>query len=68
MFPGMYADHGGPRVLIGGRSGRVFFLNTANGNVLFVYQVAPMVKGEVTVSNGIVYIPVGNGTLTALGQ
>jgi len=68
--PGMYAGITEvPGVLVEGtRSGAVYFLNTTNGHTLFTYQAATAVKGEATVSNGIVYIPVGNGSIIALGQ
>ena len=58
-----------PGVLVEGtRSGAVLFLDTATGKTLFTYQASTAVKGEATVSNGIVYLPVGNGTIIALGQ
>jgi len=58
-----------PGVVIEGTLGNaVLFLNAANGTTLYTYQAASQVLGESAVSNGIVYIPVGNGSLVALGQ
>ena len=59
-----------PGVLIEGFStgGELLFVNAANGAVLLDYRSAGIVQGEATVSNGIVYVPLGNGNLIALGQ
>ena len=59
-----------PGVLIegDGAGGNILFLNTANGATLFTYNPRSTVQGEVTVSNGIVYVPLANGNLIALGQ
>jgi len=35
---------------------------------VFTYNAGSTVQGEVTVSNGIVYVPLANGNLIALGQ
>jgi hypothetical protein len=51
-----------------GASGDVKFLNTANGATVFTYDTKSLVQGEVTVSNGVVYVPLSNGNLIALGQ
>ncbi len=51
-----------------GAGGNVVFLNTANGATVLTYNTHSMVQGEVTVSNGIVYVPLTNGNLIALGQ
>ena len=51
-----------------GAGGRIMFLNTANGATITNYNAKSMVQGEVTVSNGIVYVPLANGNLIALGQ
>jgi outer membrane protein assembly factor BamB len=48
--------------------GKLLFLNTANGVLLFNYSTAGIVQGEATVSNGVVSVPLGNGNLIALGQ
>jgi hypothetical protein len=49
--------------------GSVLFLNAANGSTLLAYQTGVSeVQGESTVSNGIVYIPLDNGSLVAVGQ
>ena len=50
-----------------GAGGAGQFLNTANGATLFTYNTGSMVQGEVTVSNGIVYMPLANGNLMAAG-
>ncbi len=51
-----------------GAGGDVVFLNTANGATVSTFATKSMVQGEVTVSNGIVYVPLANGNLVALGQ
>ncbi|MGO9880317.1 MAG: IPT/TIG domain-containing protein [Acidimicrobiales bacterium] len=51
-----------------GASGNLLFLNPANGATLLHYLPAAGVEGETTVSNGIVYVPLDNGNLIALGQ
>jgi polyvinyl alcohol dehydrogenase (cytochrome) len=59
-----------PGVIVEGiaTGGKVNFVNTANGALLFTYSSAGIVQGEATVSNGVVYVPLGNGNLIALGQ
>ncbi len=58
-----------PGVIVEGTlGGTVLFLNAANGTTLFSYKAASLIQGECTVSNGVVYIPVANGSLVALGQ
>jgi energy-converting hydrogenase Eha subunit A len=58
-----------PGVIVEGTLGNTeLFLNAATGATLFTYKAAATIPGESTVSNGIVYIPVGNGSLVALGQ
>ena len=45
------------------------FLNAANGSTLLTYKTGVSeIQGECAVSNGIVYIPLDNGSLLALGQ
>jgi hypothetical protein len=51
-----------------GAGGNVKFLNTASGATAFTFNAAHTVQGEVTVRNGIVYVPMANGDLIALGQ
>ncbi|HEX4015252.1 MAG TPA: IPT/TIG domain-containing protein [Frankiaceae bacterium] len=51
-----------------GAGGQVKFINTANGATTFTYNTGSTVQGEVTVFNGIVYVPLANGNLLALGQ
>jgi polyvinyl alcohol dehydrogenase (cytochrome) len=51
-----------------GAGGQIKFLNTANGATVLTYNTGSMVQGEVTVSNGVVYVPLTNGNLVALGQ
>ncbi len=51
-----------------GAAGNVMFLNTANGATVMNYNTHSMVQGEVTVAGGIVYVPLANGNLVALGQ
>jgi polyvinyl alcohol dehydrogenase (cytochrome) len=51
-----------------GAGGKIMFLNTANGATLLSYNAGSTVQGEVTVRNGIVYVPLANGNLIALGQ
>jgi polyvinyl alcohol dehydrogenase (cytochrome) len=55
-------------IVIGTTGGNLLVIATSNGAQLFSYRAASGIQGESTVSNGIVYIPVGNGTLVALGQ
>jgi polyvinyl alcohol dehydrogenase (cytochrome) len=55
-------------VIEGTNGGSVFFLNAADGTTLLNYKAPTAVQGECSVSNGIVYVPVANGTLQALGQ
>ncbi len=50
-----------------GAGGQVKFLNTANGATVFTFNSGSMVQGEVTVSNGILYLPQANGNLMAAG-
>jgi hypothetical protein len=50
-----------------GAGGQVKFLNTANGATVLTFNSGSMVQGEVTVSNGVVYIPQANGNLMAAG-
>jgi hypothetical protein len=51
-----------------GGSGEIVFLNTTNGATLFTYSPPAAVEGETLVWNGVVYVPLGNGNLIALGQ
>ena len=59
-----------PGVVVEGTlGGNVVFLNTANGSTLLTYKTGVSeIQGECAVSNGIVYIPLDNGSLVALGQ
>jgi hypothetical protein len=59
-----------PGVVVEGTlGGTVLFLNAVNGTTLDVYNTGVSeVQGECTVSNGIVYIPLDDGQLVALGQ
>ena len=50
-----------------GAGGQVKFLNTANGATVLTFNSGSMVQGEVTVSNGVVYLPQANGNLMAAG-
>ena len=51
-----------------GAVGNVLFLNPENGIILNNVPVASAVLGETTVYNGVVYVPVDNGNIEALGQ
>jgi outer membrane protein assembly factor BamB len=51
-----------------GAVGKVVFINTTNGNIVYTYSPAAAVEGETSVSNGVVYVPLSNGNLIALGQ
>jgi hypothetical protein len=42
-------------------------LNTLNGATVLTYNTKSTIQGEVTVSGGIVYIPLSTGNLLALG-
>jgi outer membrane protein assembly factor BamB len=59
-----------PGVLIEpyGANGHILFLNMSDGAVLNRYSPGGWPEGEVTVSNGIVYVALTNGNLVALGQ
>jgi hypothetical protein len=51
-----------------GAGGQVKFINTANGATVFTFNTGSTVQGEVTVSNGVIYVPLSNGNLVALGH
>jgi len=51
-----------------GAGGNIVFLNTVNGATVSTFNTGSMVQGEVTVSNGIVYVPLAKGNIIALGQ
>ena len=51
-----------------GAGGDIKFINTDNGATVFKYNTKSTVQGEVTVNNGILYVPLANGNLVALGQ
>ena len=59
-----------PGVIVEGNlSGSVLFLNAGTGATLKSFSVGSSeVEGECTVSNGVVYIPFGLGSLVAIGQ
>jgi outer membrane protein assembly factor BamB len=59
-----------PGVLIEGygAGGNLLFLNPATGATLRLYTMTSRADGEATVSNGIVYVPLQQGDLLALGQ
>ena len=59
-----------PGVIVEGTlGGTVLFLNAATGATLLNYKTGVSeVQGECAVSNGIVYIPLDDGALVALGQ
>ena len=47
----------------------MLFLNAVSGSTLDVYNTGVSeVQGECTVTNGVVYIPLNDGQLVALGQ
>ena len=57
-----------PGVVVEGTiGGSLVFLDSASGATLFTYDAASQIQGEATVSNGIVYVAVANGSLVALG-
>ncbi|HLI73493.1 MAG TPA: PQQ-binding-like beta-propeller repeat protein, partial [Acidimicrobiales bacterium] len=67
MFAGITVVPG--VVVEGTLGGNVEFLNAANGNTLRSYSTGVSeVQGESTVANGVVYVPLDNGNLLALGQ
>jgi hypothetical protein len=49
-------------------SGGILFINTTNGNIVSTYSPPAAMEGETTVWNGVVYVPLTNGELIALGQ
>jgi hypothetical protein len=51
-----------------GAGGKIMFLNTANGARVLTYNAKSMVQGEVTVRNGVMYVPLANGNMIAVGQ
>ncbi len=51
-----------------GAVGKILFLNPSNGATLLNYSPGGWPQGEVTVSNGVVYVSLTNGNLIALGQ
>jgi len=51
-----------------GATGEVDFINAKNGNIVYQYSPSAAVEGETTVWNGVVYVPLTDGTLLALGQ
>jgi outer membrane protein assembly factor BamB len=50
-----------------GAGGQMRVLNALNGATVLTYNAKSTIQGEVTVSGGIVYIPLSNGNLLALG-
>jgi hypothetical protein len=50
-----------------GAVGNVLFLDPENGIILNNVPVASAVLGETIVYNGVVYVPVDNGNIEALG-
>jgi hypothetical protein len=58
-----------PGVIVEGTlGGTVLFLNAASGATLLSYTTGVSeIQGECAVSNGIVYVPLDNGSLLALG-
>jgi hypothetical protein len=67
MYAGITAV---PGVIVEGTlGGNVLFLNAGTGATLLSYTTAASeIQGECTVSSGIVYVPLANGSLLALGQ
>jgi outer membrane protein assembly factor BamB len=66
MFAGITAV---PGVIVESTlSGGVVFLRASDGATLFTYNPGSWLQAECTVSNGVVYVPLGNGSLVALGQ
>ena len=59
-----------PGVLIEGygAAGNLIFLDPATGATVRLYTMTSRADGEATVSNGIVYVPLEQGDLLALGQ
>jgi len=58
-----------PGVVVEGTLGStVEFLDAATGATLSTYDAPAAVEGESTVAGGVVYVPVANGSLVALGQ
>ncbi len=63
-----------PGVLVEGlNSSDIVFLATSDGHTLFDYKAVSVPRGEALVSNGMVFVPIGNpttgvGNLLALGQ
>jgi polyvinyl alcohol dehydrogenase (cytochrome) len=58
-----------PGIVIEGLlNGTALFLDAATGNTLFSYRAESGIQGEISVSQGVVYIPLADGSLVALGQ
>ncbi|HEY7948365.1 MAG TPA: PQQ-binding-like beta-propeller repeat protein, partial [Acidimicrobiales bacterium] len=57
-----------PGVVVAAVGSALVFLNASNGTQLFSYSVPGQIQGSANVSGGIVYIPVTNGSVVALGQ
>jgi polyvinyl alcohol dehydrogenase (cytochrome) len=66
LYAGLTAVAG---VVVEGTLGNtVEFLDAATGATLSIYDAPAAVEGESTVSGGVVYVPLANGSLVALGQ
>jgi hypothetical protein len=57
-----------PGLIVTGSGSAVDFINTSTGATVSSFQMAAVIQGEITVSNGVVYMPLMNGSLVALGQ
>jgi hypothetical protein len=57
------------RVILRTASGTAIeFINTTTGATVSSFNTASEIQGEITVWNGVVYVPLMNGSLVALGQ
>lgn len=57
-----------PGLIVTGSGTAVEFINTTTGATVSSFNTASEIQGEITVSNVVVYVPLMNGSLVALGQ
>ena len=57
-----------PGLIVTASGTAVEFINTTTGATVSSFNTASEIQGEVSVWNGVVYVPLMNGSLVALGQ
>ena len=64
LFAGMTAV---PGLVLEGVGSTLVVADASTGKTLYSYKAASSIQGECTVADGVVYVPVANGSLVALG-